>query len=89
MKWYQIKNKKPELGIDVLICFEPGNPFSCDVCSLEDEGEGHYVWWRIEKVILLMILIIGLRFRYPSREFPRIRRKINYGSIQRHYWLEI
>lgn len=49
MKWYQIKDKKPELGTDVLVCFEPGNPFACNVCSLEDEGEGNYVWWRIEK----------------------------------------
>ena len=49
MKWHRIKDKKPELGVDVLVCFEPGNLFSCDVCSLEIEGEGHYVWWRIEK----------------------------------------
>ena len=46
MKWYQIKDKKPEQGIDVLVCFEPGNPFSCDVCSLENEGG--YVWWRLD-----------------------------------------
>lgn len=79
MKWNLISEKRPELGTDVLVCFEPGNPFSYDVCSLEDEGEGHYVWWRIEKVILLMILIIGLKFRCPSREFPLIRRRrINY-----------
>lgn len=50
MKWHRIKDKKPELGIDVLVCFEPGNPFSYDVCSLEEEGEGHYVWWRLEKI---------------------------------------
>ena len=49
MKWHLISEKRPELGTDVLVCFEPGNPFACDVCSLEDEGEGHYVWWRIEK----------------------------------------
>ena len=42
MKWYQIKDKKPELGMDVLVCFEPGNSFSCDVCSLEIEG--NYIW---------------------------------------------
>ena len=47
MKWYQIKDKKPELGVDVLVCFEPGNPFSCDVCSLEIEG--NYIWQRIDK----------------------------------------
>lgn len=78
MKWHLISEKRPELGTDVLVCFEPGNPFACDVCSLEDEGEGHYVWWRLEKVILLMILIIGLRFRCLSREFPHTRRRINY-----------
>ena len=49
MKWNLISEKQPELGTDVLVCFEPGNPFAYDVCSLEDEGEGHYVWWRIEK----------------------------------------
>ncbi len=47
MKWYQIKDKKPEQGVDVLVCFEPGNPFSCDVCSFENEGD--YVWWRLDK----------------------------------------
>lgn len=47
MKWHRIKDKKPELGVDVLVCFEPGNPFSYDVCSLEIEG--NYVWWRIDK----------------------------------------
>ena len=48
MKWYQIKDKKPEQGVDVLVCFEPGNPFSCDVGSLEIEG--NYIWWRIDKI---------------------------------------
>lgn len=48
MKWYLISQKRPELGIDVLVCFEPGNPFSYDVCSLESE-DGNYIWWRLDK----------------------------------------
>lgn len=79
MKWHRIKDKKPKLGVDVLVCFEPGNPFACDVCSLEDEGEGNYVWWRLEKSYPVDdTLIIGLKFRCLSRELPRIRRRINY-----------
>lgn len=49
MKWNLFSEKAPEIGTDVLICFELGNPFSYDVCSLEEEGEGNYVWWRLEK----------------------------------------
>ena len=33
--------------MDVLVCFEPGNLFSCDVCSLEIEGND--IGWRIDK----------------------------------------
>ena len=31
MKWNLFSEKTPETGIDVLVCFEPGNPFSCAV----------------------------------------------------------
>lgn len=49
MKWYQIVDDKPEIGTDVLVCFEPGNPCSCEVCSLEFDDEGNYIWWRIDR----------------------------------------
>lgn len=49
MKWYSISEKYPEISTDVLVCFELGNPFSYDVCSLETDYEGNYVWWSIGK----------------------------------------
>lgn len=46
MKWHLITEKQPEFGIDVLVCFDPSNPFSCDVCRLESNDEDEYIWWR-------------------------------------------
>ena len=47
MKWNLLSNKQPEIGTDVLVCFDLNNPFSCEVCSLEVDDEGEYVWWTI------------------------------------------
>ena len=49
MKWNLFSNKLPEIGMDVLVCFDPSNPFSCEVCSLEVDDEGDYVWWTIDR----------------------------------------
>lgn len=49
MKWNMFSEKTPEIGTDVLVCFDPGNPFSCAVCSLEFDDENNYVWWTIDK----------------------------------------
>ena len=45
MKWYQIKDKKPETGVDVLTCYNPNNEFSCEVRSLEYYDDGTPYWW--------------------------------------------
>lgn len=47
MKWYQIKDKMPEQGVDVLTCYDPNNEFSCEVCSLEYDDNGIPYWWHL------------------------------------------
>ncbi len=49
MKWHLISEKQPEFGIDVLVCFDLNNPFSCDVCRLEMDDDHHYIWWRSDR----------------------------------------
>ena len=50
MKWYQIKDKVPRMDTNVLVCFEPDNPFSCDVCSfIFNENDDRYIWWRTDR----------------------------------------
>ena len=47
MKWYQIKDKKPEQGVDVLTCFDPSNELSCEVRCLEYDDFGRAYWWHL------------------------------------------
>ncbi len=49
MDWHQIADWKPEIGTCALVCFEQGNPWSCEVCSFEFDDEGNYIWWRIDR----------------------------------------
>ena len=48
MKWYQIKNKKPPEGEDVLVCFNPKNPCCCDVLAYESDGHYSPMWHRVD-----------------------------------------
>lgn len=50
--WHRFSDKKPRMGDEVLVCFEPGNPYSCDVVSLEwedDELKDRFIWLRLDK----------------------------------------
>ena len=48
MKWYQIKDKTPSEGEDVLVCFNPKNPCCCDVLAYESDGHCYPTWYRID-----------------------------------------
>lgn len=45
LNWKSIANEKPAYGVPVLVCFEPSNPWSCEVVSREiDEERGADGW---------------------------------------------
>ena len=46
MKWYQIKDKKPPEGENVLVCFDAKNENSCLVVAMDLEGhDGKPEWY--------------------------------------------
>lgn len=48
MKWYQIKDKKPPEGEDVLVCFNANNSNCCEVLAYSFDSHGKPEWWRID-----------------------------------------
>ena len=48
MKWYQIKDKLPPEGEDVLVCFNVNSPYCCDVLAYNPNSHGKPKWCRID-----------------------------------------